>query len=49
MLNKKEKKHYILKTLLLLVLIFLGVIAFKDFTPASQTIEKEIANNAHDL
>lgn len=43
---KEEKKHYILKLLLILIAVFFIAVAFMDFTPLVQTVEKEVVNGA---
>lgn len=38
----QEKKHWILKAIVGVVVIFLLTVMFKDFTPAQTTVEKTI-------
>lgn len=44
---KSEKKHYILKALVILTVLFFAAVAFMDGTPPVQTIEKEVINGAN--
>ncbi len=42
MRNREEKKHYFIKILFVLVVIFLAVVGFMDFNPHVQQIEKSV-------
>ena len=42
MRQKKESKHLVLKVVLGIIVLFLIVVAVKDFTPAQMAIEKTV-------
>ena len=42
MRQKKESNHFLLKVVLGIVVLFLIVVAFKDFTPAQKPVEKTV-------
>ena len=44
---KSEKKHYILKALVILAVLFFFFFSFIDGTPPVQTIDKEVINGAN--
>jgi hypothetical protein len=42
MRQKKESNHFLLKLVLGIVVLFLIVVAVKDFTPAQTPVEKTV-------
>lgn len=42
MRQKKESNHFLLKVVLGIVVLFLIVVAVKDFTPAQTPVEKTV-------
>lgn len=42
MRQKKENKHLLLKTVVGMIVLFLIVVAVKDFTPAQTPVEKTV-------
>jgi hypothetical protein len=42
MRQKKESKHLVLKVVLGIIVLFMIVVAVKDFTPAQTAIEKTV-------
>lgn len=42
MRQKKESNHFLLKVVLGIVVLFLVVVAVKDFTPAQTPVEKTV-------
>lgn len=41
-MRHSENRHFILKGIVALVVIFMVVVAFVDFTPAQQPVEKTV-------
>ncbi len=40
---QKENKHFLLKTVILALVVFLATVAFLDFTPTQTTVEKVVS------
>ena len=47
MRNETQKKHYILKALIVLIILFLGFVAFVDIAPNVTHVEKTVPNGAN--
>lgn len=47
MRNDTQKKHYILKALVVLIILFLGFVAVYDMSPTVTHVEKIVPNGAN--